>query len=424
MHPEPAGDAGHRRGPAASGPRHEEHLARDAVGVHLVDRARLCSHGGEPTRVSCHGVPAAAARTPGLGGRPRLRRRGLPPACLDSLLAQTWQRWQAVVVDDGSPDRSGEIAEAYADKDRRFRVVHVANGGLGSARNIGATQAEGEFLAFLDSDDVLPRDALSSLMAPLLESGSDFVTGSIARWEKGDLLEPRWMRRLHAPGRGLRIADRPELLGDVFAWNKVFRRTFWDSVGLSWPEGVRYEDQPATTRAFMAGTFDVVPSIVYHWRIRDDGSSITQQRASVADLADRWATKRLSLEEVRSGGDAEVEAVFVDRVLAGDMWRYFLEIPGAPDEWWELLRCGVREFWGQRSLIHSGLPPVHRIGGWLVEQDRREDASALMTWVASLGSPAPQVGSGQGRHIDIPSSVLDLSTVDPAALRLRPHEVR
>lgn len=345
------------------------------------------------------------------------------PACLDSLLAQTWDTWEAIVVDDGSPDRSGEIASAYAVRDARIKVVHVENGGLGSARNVGVGHAESEFLTFLDSDDVLPPDALSALMGTLLESGSDFVTGSIVRWEADGLHEPPWMKRLHASGRGLRIAQRPEILGDVFAWNKVFRRSFWDAAELRWPEGIRYEDQPTTTRAFMAGTFDVIPDLVYHWRIRDDGSSITQQRSAVRDLTDRWETKRMSYAAVRSSGDAAVEAVFVERVLTGDLWRYFLEIPGASDAWWDLLRDGVREFWGDRSLVHSGLPPVHRLCGWLVEQDRRSDAIALMTWVATLTGPAPQHGDGPGRQVDVPGDVLDLSTIDPAALALRPHEL-
>ena len=349
------------------------------------------------------------------------------PECLDSLLAQTWQRWEAVVVDDGSPDRTGDIAETYASRDARIRVVHVANGGLGSARNVGVSHAGGDYLTFLDSDDVLPPTSLTTLMSSLLSSGSDFVTGSIMRWEApfddGSLQEPPWMKRLHSPGRGLRIAERPEVLGDVFAWNKVFRRSFYDGAALHWPEGVRYEDQPTTTRAYMRGTFDVVPEIVYHWRIRDDGSSITQQRSSVGDLADRWTTKRMAYAEVCSTGDRDVEAVFLNRVLAGDLWRYFREIPLASDEWWELLRDGVHEFWGTSgSLTGSGLPPIHRLCGWLVEQDRRADAAALMTWADSLSGPAPRVGEGVGQHLDIPDKVIDLSSVSPAALALRPYE--
>ena len=133
----------------------------------------------------------------------------------------------------------------------------------------------------------------------------------------------------------------------------------------------------------------------------------------------------MALASVRAHGSAEVEEVFVDRVLAGDLWRYFLLVPGAPDEWWRLLRAGVLELWGQRSLVRSGLPPVHRLAGWLVAEDRRADVSALMEWVATLDGPAPRVqdvATGTWR-LSVPHSVLDEATVPAEALALRDHEV-
>ena len=349
------------------------------------------------------------------------------PACLDSLLAQHYPSLEVVVVDDGSPDDSGRIAEEYAGRDRRIRVVHTGNQGLGAARNTGLRHVRGPFVGFCDSDDVVPPTAYAVMMATLGRSGSDFVTGGVARWEADGLHCPPWMRRLHArPRLGLTVADHPEILGDVFAWNKVFRRAFWERAGLSWPERTRYEDQPTTTEAYLRGRFDVIPDVVYHWRIRADGSSITQQRASVADLADRIRTKRTALASVTAHGDPRVEQVFRDRVLAGDLWRYFTEIPGCSDEWWDLLRAGVVEFWGERSLVHSGLPPVHRLTGWLVEQGRREDAAAVMRYAAALGAPLPRVpdpaAAGSGRRLELPADVLDPATVDPAALAVRPDE--
>ncbi len=210
------------------------------------------------------------------------------PESLDSLLGQDGVDLQVVVVDDGSPDGSGEIADGYAARDDRVTVLHVPNGGLGSARNVGTEQvlgqSTGDYLAFLDSDDVLPPGALSTLADTLAGSGSDFATGSIVRWEADGLHEPPWMRRLHQRRTGITAREHPEILGDVFAWNKLFRTSFWREQGLEWPEGRRYEDQPTTTRAYLAGTFDVVPDVVYHWRIRQDGTSITQQRASLTDL--------------------------------------------------------------------------------------------------------------------------------------------
>ena len=201
------------------------------------------------------------------------------------------------------------------------------------------------------------------------------------------------------------------------------RREFWEGNGLSWPEGTRYEDQPLLPRASLqARLIAVVPEIVYHWRIRTDGTSITQQRASLTDLRDRWATKRSSWQSVSDYGSSKVSTIFHDRVPAGDLHQYFVLIPEADDEWYGVLESGVREFFGSRSLTHSGLPPMHRLTGWLVEQGRREDAALVMRFLRDLppGAWAPRVEDADGRRIDVPG--LDPSTVDRAALALRDHE--
>ncbi len=346
------------------------------------------------------------------------------PACLDSILAQTHPDLDVVVVDDGSPDESGDIAEAYAERDERVRVVHIENRGLGGARNVGITHAKGDYLTFADSDDVVPPSAYAALLRQLRRTGADLVTGDVARLEGDRVLAIRWMRKLHAERRALVIENQPELLGDVFAWNKLYERRFWDDAGLAWPERIRYEDQPTTTEAFVkARRIGIVPDVVYHWRLRDDGSSITQQRASLADLEDRWITKRMSLAMVESLGSATVSRTFREQVLPGDLWRYFLLIPDADDAWWQLLVAGVREFWGSHgSLTSSVLPPAHRLAGWLVEQGRRDDATTLMRYVGSLdGAPLPRVTTTSGRvRVDVPG--IDLRTVDRSALEVRDHE--
>jgi len=166
----------------------------------------------------------------------------------------------------------------------------------------------------------------------------------------------------------------------------------------------------------------VLDSIVYAWRIRE--GSITESRTSIADLRDRLETKRASLASVREHGSAAVEQVFLERVLAGDLWRYLLQVPGCTDEWWRLLQTGVRELWDRRSLVHSDLPPVHRLAGWLVEQDRRDDVARLIEWHRSLdGRRAPRVEDPTtGWRITVPREVVDEGTVEPAALALHPGE--
>ena len=343
--------------------------------------------------------------------------------CLDSLSAQRHRAWTAVVVDDGSLDRSGEIAEEYAARDERIRVVHTENRGLGAARNEGLRHLDADYVAFLDSDDMVPPTGYSRMVEQLEATGSDFVAASFELWDNGDLQEPGWMRRLHRERRvRIGVDMHPEILGDVFAWDKLFRRSFWESADLTWPEGIRYEDQPCTTAAYLRGSFDVVADHVYRWRIRSDGTSITQQRASVGDLSDRLESKRLSLALVRAEGSPALQDVFVDRVLAGDLWRYFLELPHGDDDWWKLLYSGIVELWGERSLVSSGLMPVHRLIGWLVQQERREEATGLARFLGE-GGAVPRTADGSALDADaLPGLVA--ATIDEAALRLRSHELR
>jgi glycosyltransferase involved in cell wall biosynthesis len=303
--------------------------------------------------------------------------------CLDGIVEQSYDDLEVVLVDDGSTDRSGEIAESYARRHRRVRLVRTANQGLGAARNTGVRHARGELLAFADSDDLVLPDAYAAMVAMLDESGSDFVVGSMQRnFKRGTVLPPR-QHVLHERRRvGITADDFPEILGDVFAWNKVFRRDFWERVPMSFPERIRYEDQPALTLAYLsARAFDVLRKPVYVWRIRDDRSSLTQGPGEVADLRDRLATKRDSLDTVRRLGSAEVLRTFYNDALAMDFPVRFRHIPGCDDEFWRMLHEGVRSLWsGGPSFAHTTLPVQHRLVAWLVAQGRRADAEAVLAF--------------------------------------------
>lgn len=79
--------------------------------------------------------------------------------CVDSILAQTFTDWECILVDDGSPDGSGEICDEYAQKDARIRVIHKENGGVSSARNMALGKISAKWLTFVDSDDCLYPNA-------------------------------------------------------------------------------------------------------------------------------------------------------------------------------------------------------------------------------------------------------------------------
>lgn len=97
--------------------------------------------------------------------------------CLDSILVQTFQDWEAILVDDGSKDGCGRICDAYATKDSRFRVVHKENGGLTSARNAGLSVASGEWIMHVDGDDWIAPDMLQQMLQRADAEDADVVIG-------------------------------------------------------------------------------------------------------------------------------------------------------------------------------------------------------------------------------------------------------
>ena len=95
------------------------------------------------------------------------------PACIDSLIAQTYRNIEILLVDDGSTDQSGAICDAYASRDARVRVIHQANGGVSRARNAGLAQARGSYVSFVDSDDTLEPDTYAYLIGQMQLHGAD-----------------------------------------------------------------------------------------------------------------------------------------------------------------------------------------------------------------------------------------------------------
>ena len=328
----------------------------------------------------------------------------LEPA-LDSILDQDFRDLEVVVVDDGSTDGTGELADQVAARDRRVQVVHQANAGLGPARNIGVRHASGELLAFADSDDlVLPR-AYSRLVGSLDATGSDLAIGAVQRLRGSETSMAPLMRANHEqPRTGVRIDEAPLLLADVFAWNKVFRRSFWDQHALEFPS-VRYEDQPTLTQALVHATCDSLVEPVYQWRVRDDGTSISQQRAQLSDLTDRWATKEWSLATVREHTEAGTVRVFLRRVLPIDVWEYLRAVPGNTDQYAELVADGLDRLWpldGEVRWEQTAIPLRHRIMGWLVRRRMLAELDEFLAWLDAQPTPLPSREVGGRRVVDHP----------------------
>lgn len=114
--------------------------------------------------------------------------------CVASIVDQTYQNLEIILVDDGSPDRCGAMCDGWAQKDSRIKVIHKTNGGLSDARNAGVAVASGELISFADSDDWLDVNALTQLYQGMEESGADISAGGILlEYEDGSAACPMTM---------------------------------------------------------------------------------------------------------------------------------------------------------------------------------------------------------------------------------------
>lgn len=169
-------------------------------------------------------------------------------ACVESVRAQTFPDWEVLLVDDGSTDNCPQMCDAWAAKDPRIRVIHRENGGLSAARNSGIEQARGDFLLFVDSDDLLEPDTVRRAVEAQRAQNADLVIFNLRYVDEQN-------RPLDKPDF---TAFRDELLDEdgvwqryfalqetriyyVVAWNKLYRRSLFQT--LRYAPGKRYEDQ-------------------------------------------------------------------------------------------------------------------------------------------------------------------------------------
>lgn len=158
--------------------------------------------------------------------------------CLNSIMEQSYEKLQMILIDDGSADLSGSICDNYKEGDTRIEVIHKTNGGLSSARNAGLDAAVGDYIAFVDSDDWIEPEMLETMLKDMVQFDADMVVTGYVKTENGCIVE---QIRL---GSGL-MDGSSALKGlltsmDAHVWNRLYKKSLFNDVRFM--EGRNYED--------------------------------------------------------------------------------------------------------------------------------------------------------------------------------------
>ncbi len=263
---------------------------------------------------------------------------------IESLQNQTLSDLEIILVDDGSPDRSGQICDEYAAKDGRIRVIHKKNGGVGAARNDGLAAATGQWLYFCDSDDYLDTDALEKLVTTGEQSGAEVVFGDV-RMLSGDnaqLLhfhreafvtdEKETMERLAKTVFGRRYCHLPPEGGPAKCcyggpWNKIVRRELLEREKLTFDLSVRgiCDDLLYSVHLFAAAKkVAYVPTVIYNYRLLT-GSITHSYKPAIPEInqAIFAAWEKFMTRYGQKGQYRDAYHIFVIRRLKAMLGIYF-----------------------------------------------------------------------------------------------------
>ncbi len=203
--------------------------------------------------------------------------------CLDSIAAQTYTNFEVILIDDGSPDRCGEICDAYAAKDARFRVIHQENRGVSAARNAGLDdyfkRKKKGYIFFADSDDYLMANTLEILVVKALEGSFDIVMAGYYEIERDGA---RYWRSASWEN----ITNAEEIQKNIlldklpnFPWGKLFTANLWEY--LRFPEKRRMEDLYLIPRVFFyAKRVCLIRAPLYFYNHENEESSMNNWEIS------------------------------------------------------------------------------------------------------------------------------------------------
>ena len=238
--------------------------------------------------------------------------------CLDTLVNQTLEDIEIILVNDGSKDNSILIAKKFLENyPKKIVYLEKENGGLSDARNFGIPYAKGEYIAFLDSDDYVEKNMYEEMYALAKKENSDMVQCNFY-WEYID-------KNKKKIGDMQKYSNKKELItkGRVEAWNKLIKREILENEEIRFPKGLRYEDVEFTYKLapyLEKVSFIDKPFIHYIQRQNSISNSQNERTAEIFDILDnviKYYKEKNIYEEYKN----ELEYIYVKTVFCRSLLR-------------------------------------------------------------------------------------------------------
>lgn len=224
--------------------------------------------------------------------------------CVQSILAQTYTNLEVFLVDDGSPDRCGEMCDEYARQDARIKVIHKPNGGLSDARNVAIDEAAGEWITFVDSDDYLSVYCIEYLYRNAVKSNAEISVCSFTAFHDNDSL-----RDTTPSGNSILLCKEKALetmfyqnMFDNTAWGKLYKTALFE--GIRYPTDCIIEDCPTTYLLINASkNVAVTKDKLYYYLLRDnsiEGAPFSVKKMdSALKVFEYWNSNKQIVEKIQ-----------------------------------------------------------------------------------------------------------------------------
>lgn len=222
--------------------------------------------------------------------------------CIESILNQSFNDFDLILVDDGSTDRCGEICDTYAIKDIRVKVVHKKNGGLSSARNAGIEIAQGKYIAFVDGDDFIHKDMYKILYNEIIQNDSDIVICDFKKvYNENDIIDTME----NGKSINLNNIDALNMLysdkGAEFtvAWNKLYKKELFNDI--KYEEGKIHEDEfIAHKLLYKAQKITYVSKQLYNYIQRENSIVNSMFNVKKLDAVYAFSERKLFFKEIKN----------------------------------------------------------------------------------------------------------------------------